>query len=329
MPRKCPSTYGRSPAANAEPDDSDNADERSRPQDNDFVSRQLFTRMAEQMKLLTEGLAVTKADVDQQKAGLATAKSDLTQTQAQLDVTKHELAAAKVKNSDLQRQVALQDPKYSWNKFGNGEQFRFNCGILNTLTESATAYEEEKYTEAQAFVRSGMHQVGHRNKIIKLADNSQVGWAFVEEYEQLDLADNPEDDVRIRRAELAAIAKKKRKLETSLRGARGGRGKSSRGRGSYNNAEEATAPATDSDAFSWFLQCSNSVPSAAPITAPIPAPPAAPAPAVPAYPRKQLGPCYFCGGPHLQSQCTAFKNHQAILKAHRDAHNPTDGTDGA
>jgi hypothetical protein len=332
MPRKCASTYGRSPAANSNPDElPEDSDEPERQQSNVVVTPHLFARMADQMKMLTEGLALTKADVDQQKVGLATAKSDLSQTQAQLDVTKHELASTKVKNSELQRQLAAQDPKYSWNKFGNGEQFRFNCGILNTLTEAATAYEEVHYTEAQAFVRSGMEQVAHRNKIIKLADNSQVGWAFVEEYEQLDLADNPEDDHRIRRAELAAIAKKKRKLESSGRGARGGRGKSFRGRGGYSNSEDHTATATDNDAFAWFLQqCSNSAPTGAPVTTPLPAAPAAPAPAVPAYPRKQLGPCYFCGGPHLQSQCPAFKNHQAILKAHREAQNPSDGgTDGA
>jgi hypothetical protein len=239
-----------------------------------------------------------------------------------LETTKRELAEAKVRNIELQRQLASQDPRVSWTHLGNGEQFRFNCTVLNTLTEASTALEEDSTVEAKALVKSAVGKITYRNKIVKLADNSQAGWGFVDEYEQLDLADSAEDDQRIRRAEQSAIAKRKRKLEASQRGGKSLRGgKPSRGRGGYAGASQAVE--FESDPLSWFLQqfavhatAAPAVQAAAPaaVAAPAPAPAAAQAP----YPKKQLGPCYYCGGPHLQSQCAAYKAQQALLKAHRE-----------
>ena len=52
-----------------------------------------------------------------------------------------------------------------------------------------------------------MNELSHRNKMIKLADGSQGGWATVSEYETHDLADNSEDERRIIKAESRAMSK--------------------------------------------------------------------------------------------------------------------------
>ena len=47
------------------------------------------------------------------------------------------------------------------------------------------------------------------NKLIGLAAKSEAGWAIVEEYQTDELASDTDDDRKIRRAEKAALEKKK------------------------------------------------------------------------------------------------------------------------
>ena len=46
-------------------------------------------------------------------------------------------------------------------------------------------------------------------KRIRLVDKSEAGWAIVEEYKTDELASDTDDDRKIRRAEKAALEKKK------------------------------------------------------------------------------------------------------------------------
>lgn len=54
--------------------------------------------------------------------------------------------------------------------------------------------------------------ITHHQKIIKIADCSEHGWATVAEYEDEDLAENREDERRLEKAERAAERKMKRKM---------------------------------------------------------------------------------------------------------------------
>ena len=57
----------------------------------------------------------------------------------------------------------------------------------------------------------------HRQKVIKLADRSEAGWAVVEEYKGNDLANDSEDERRMEKAEGKAkkkLAKKRKRKET-------------------------------------------------------------------------------------------------------------------
>ena len=74
--------------------------------------------------------------------------------------------------------------------------------------------------KARESVREGKNQLAHRQKLIKLADRSELGWHVVNEYETDVLADNPEDERRLENAEKAAERKvlaKARKLDAAAK----------------------------------------------------------------------------------------------------------------
>ena len=52
-----------------------------------------------------------------------------------------------------------------------------------------------------------------RNKHLIIADKSEGGWATVEEYVQRDIADDSDDDRRLRKAESAVMKKRELKLK--------------------------------------------------------------------------------------------------------------------
>ena len=54
-----------------------------------------------------------------------------------------------------------------------------------------------------------IRKLDHRNKLIKIADRSEGGWNTVTEYEKGDIAENLDDEKRIRRADLRAVKRKK------------------------------------------------------------------------------------------------------------------------
>ena len=73
---------------------------------------------------------------------------------------------------------------------------------------------DEGYEKATQEMEAGEALLLNRQKMIKLADRSELGWSVVEEYEADELADNSEDEKKIARAEKEAerkaIKRKKR-----------------------------------------------------------------------------------------------------------------------
>ena len=86
---------------------------------------------------------------------------------------------------------------------------------VDILDESPTAI-----SSAVEKLREGIALLVHRNKFIVIADSSEAGWATVSEYEQNPLADDSDDDKKIRKAESAAVAKLAKKRQENSRRSR-------------------------------------------------------------------------------------------------------------
>ena len=152
-----------------------------------------------------------------------------------------------------QEETAARQPSkkkerpYQFNKKGHEDQFQFNDGVVDRMDEAeshltraarnlADGPAKDAVEKARESVREGNNQLAHRQKLIKLADRSELGWHVVNEYETDVLADNPEDERRLENAEKAAERKvlaKARKLDaaTKLKKGFGGREKPEPGQG--------------------------------------------------------------------------------------------------
>ena len=132
----------------------------------------------------------------------------------------------------LARFSGRRDP-YTFRRKGNENQFHFNQDVEDAFAEVSTGLQKVNaergklgLQKAMSAAQEGMSLIARRQKLLKLADRSEWGWAVVDEYVEDDLADVSGDEKRMERAELAAGRKiaRKRKAEGLGRGRRYGRG---------------------------------------------------------------------------------------------------------
>jgi hypothetical protein len=111
---------------------------------------------------------------------------------------------------------SLSGLTHKFNKKGNEEQFKINVSILEKV-ESAHGKLQvptaESVASASEDLGKGMAVLRHRQKLIKLADSSELGWGLVAEYETNELADDSDDEKRIQRSEFRAKNKAKDRLK--------------------------------------------------------------------------------------------------------------------
>jgi hypothetical protein len=108
----------------------------------------------------------------------------------------------------------LNKDEYWFRKCGNEEQYKVNVKVARKLKEADALLNEEGEAgrrEAQDRISEGIDILSHRQKLIKIADSSEGGWATVDEYVKNSLADNSEDEKRLFRAESRAQKRKKDK----------------------------------------------------------------------------------------------------------------------
>ena len=99
---------------------------------------------------------------------------------------------------------------------GNKDQFDFNTEISFAIQECQDQISRGNIEDLSANLTSFATKLKKRNKLIKLADRSPVGWSIVQEYEQDPMASDSDDAQKIRQAEQRAIRKRKAKTPSSF-----------------------------------------------------------------------------------------------------------------
>ena len=125
--------------------------------------------------------------------------------------------------SDLASQIAseVQPETYVFKKKGNEQQFNFNRKVIKRSSAAVKALESGTIGKAKE-LNEGISLLNNRQKIVKLADKSEFGWATVQEYVCDDLADDEADASKIKKAEKRAAAslkslhEKKKKSDTKF-----------------------------------------------------------------------------------------------------------------
>uniref|UniRef100_A0A1X7U429 CCHC-type domain-containing protein n=2 Tax=Amphimedon queenslandica TaxID=400682 RepID=A0A1X7U429_AMPQE len=223
--------------------------------------------------------------------------------------TQNEQSIARIsKRFDEVADLAAKKPKLDRSSIdfkskGNEDQFIFNERIEDKLTDSVQQLKKlaeaipaivrdppgavtESLAKAKRSLEEGTSLIAHRQKLIKLADRSDLGWKVVKEYESDELADNEDDEKRIAKAEkaaekrAAAVVAKKKKVALrpnpqafATRSSYIGPQQVHMGRQWWQNRSRVPAPFQSS-------------------------------PRLPASEPKPVGPCFRCGGMgHLQSSC--------------------------
>ena len=83
---------------------------------------------------------------------------------------------------------------------GNKLQFEFNSSLLDSINSASTHLLEGKRENAKTLLNKG-------NKVIRFADKSPAGWTAVEGYESDELADDSDDEKKLRSAERRALTR--------------------------------------------------------------------------------------------------------------------------
>ena len=110
------------------------------------------------------------------------------------------------------------DAQPVFRKKGNEKQFKFNCRVEDRVKEAQSALEKTPpaVDKATTALKEGEKLIAERQKLIRIADRSDHGWATVEEYMEDELADNSDDEKRLFKAEQRAARKIKGNSNTKL-----------------------------------------------------------------------------------------------------------------
>ena len=125
----------------------------------------------------------------------------------------------KQENEELRRQLKKQENKDTkFNQKGHEIQFKFNLSIEDKIDDLEAIIQRSRSArnvKAQVNILASMRSmIKKRNKLIKIADRSDLGWKTVKEYESDDIAEDSADEKRLKAAEKAAAAKDKQEKAT-------------------------------------------------------------------------------------------------------------------
>ena len=128
---------------------------------------------------------------------------------------------------------ARQEPRYVFKKKSHEEQSKVNENVDDAMREaevelqsegsSATIPSASNIKSALESLKKGRAVIAERQKLIKIADRSELGWAVMNEYTADELAENSNDEKRMEKAaERKAACKRKAPAEKSKASKRSG-----------------------------------------------------------------------------------------------------------
>ncbi|KAL9960191.1 hypothetical protein ACROYT_G033610 [Oculina patagonica] len=138
---------------------------------------------------------------------------------------KRELSEDQLKSSSSLVKKLKSESNLTFKFSGNKKQFEFNIETLEHITQSLSFVDSLKSLvdlenpenhQVSALIlklddslNSASKAIKRRNKLIRIADKSEAGWAAVDEYLSDEVASGSEDEKKIRAAEQRALRKKK------------------------------------------------------------------------------------------------------------------------
>ena len=100
------------------------------------------------------------------------------------------------------RQNILSNENYKFKK----KSCEFNAKVLGKLRDAeAHADSGFRQQDVKQDISEGIKLISNRQKLIRMADASELGWRFVDEYVTNPLASDEEDEKRMNRAEAMII----------------------------------------------------------------------------------------------------------------------------
>ncbi|KAK3103157.1 hypothetical protein FSP39_016878 [Pinctada imbricata] len=161
-----------------------------------FISNEVQKAVdASQNNLLTSMQTMMDANFTNFRQSIETTQKDLSTTQL-----------AKIEESMF--------GSYKFKRHGNEAQYRGNIQVISKLREADTNLENQhitidNVTSARDRIKEGIDLLNERQKLIKIADSSPLGWKVVTEYQANPIADNSDDEKKISKAQARAEKKAK------------------------------------------------------------------------------------------------------------------------